>query len=341
MSLKRPNNFSKSIAVAGGTGGVGSHIVEELLRTNRFDVVLLLRKDNPSVVARLQKQFPRSAERLHPVVISYSDPATLADVFAKYTVDTVISTLPPSGEKGMEIAQRALLTASEQVPSVRRFSPSDWANGLSETDNMLARLYAPKWDIIPLLRDSSLNWQGFSTGIFMDYMFSGAPPREVDGELRSPTGHLNPLKFIIDVENAKVNIPVLDDGKESPVVFTRIDDVGKYVAQACLLDEAGWTEGQGRMLGWRGTYSEVVKIAERITGKTFEVTRTPVSIFKASIDTSLPPMQTFFAEGQAAMAEGAADWEEDVLGAELQRHGLGFTPKNVEESLAEWWGPRS
>lgn len=199
--------------------------------------------------------------------MDYADTPSLVNIFTKYNVDTVLATLTPTDPGTFKTAQASLLAASEEVSSVRRFAPTDWAFGIPLNDpKFLPAAYLPKLEIVPRLRDSSLNWQEFSPGMFLDYFYSGAPDRIVDGVSTPATGYLYPLKFVIDIEQGTADIPLDETGKAGPVVFTTVVDVAKFVVAATQLDGAGWTEGSGKLIGWRGTYEEALEIAKRVTG---------------------------------------------------------------------------
>jgi nucleoside-diphosphate-sugar epimerase len=73
---------------------------------------------------------------------------------------------------------------------------------------------------------------------------------------------MQPLKFIVDVENNTATIP----GTGNEIVgFTEVHDIGRAVAAACSLD-AAWTRKTGWIVGDLITYNEVVKIAEEVKG---------------------------------------------------------------------------
>ena len=102
----------------------------------------------------------------------------------------------------------------------------------------------------------------FECGLFMNYLASGT----------KGVGHLHPLKFIWDVENARVGVP--GDGS-AHVVLTRAEDVGKFVAASLELET--WSE-VSRMVGDRKTLNEVVKEAEAVRG-TFWVSAITLPFF--------------------------------------------------------------
>jgi hypothetical protein len=79
---------------------------------------------------------------------------------------------------------------------------------------------------------------------------------------QSPVGHLNPLKFVIDVESGTAQIPGTGDAITG---FTEISDVGRGAAAACALESA-WEPKTGWMVGDVCSYNDVLKIAEEVRG---------------------------------------------------------------------------
>ena len=73
------------VAVAGGTGGIGLHIVEGIVETGEHEVIVLSRKADVPYLASLGVTVR---------TVSYDDPASLASALAG--VHTVISTLQAS-----------------------------------------------------------------------------------------------------------------------------------------------------------------------------------------------------------------------------------------------------
>ena len=98
------------VAVAGGTGTIGRHIVEGILAAKKHTVIVLSRSSSYPQLEALGAQI---------VAVSYSDPSTLAA--ALEGVHTVISTLSCRDPS----TQLALLDASVKA-GVKRFAPSEW-----------------------------------------------------------------------------------------------------------------------------------------------------------------------------------------------------------------------
>jgi hypothetical protein len=176
-----------------------------------------------------------------------------------------------------------------------------------------------------------------------------------------PQGHLNPLKFVVDVEAGTATIP--GTGNE-PQVFTEITDVGRGVALACAL-EGAWSPMTGWMVGDRATYNDVVRFAEKVTGASIaslvtvsqSYDRFPgrkfdvkyVSLAELDEKCAVPAeeqsatdratiMKTFYWEAMRMCAMGGATYD-DGLGPALQKEGkeLLWKPVGVQAFLELWW----
>ncbi|KIP02257.1 hypothetical protein PHLGIDRAFT_79394 [Phlebiopsis gigantea 11061_1 CR5-6] len=216
------------VAVAGGTSSVGRHIVEEILATKKHTVVVLSRSASH---AELQ------ARGAHIAAVDYADPSSLAAALSG--VHTVISTLAIRDPT----PQFALLDAAVKVGATR-FAPSEWSMR-SIPDNPI-EWYRGKWAVAEAVRKSGLEYTIFENGLFMNYLAVGTPG----------LGHLNPERFLFDVEKCTAQIP--GDGSHY-LVFTRAEDVGKFVAASLELEK--WPE-YSQIIGQRLPLSEVLKLLE-------------------------------------------------------------------------------
>lgn len=225
------------VAIAGGTGGIGKHIVEAILATKKHEVVVLSRSPTHALL---------ESKGAKIVAVSYTDATTLDS--ALQGVHTVISTIGGHDYDSWVTPQLALLEAATRT-GVKRFVPSDWSfRGLPHDPIVL---YSYKAPVEEAVRKSRLEYTSFELGVFMNYLASGTPG----------AGYLAPLKFVLDVENCSGMIP--GDGNK-PVVMTRAEDVGTFVAAA--LDLPKWPE-VSRMAGDRLSYNEILVLVENIRGQ--------------------------------------------------------------------------
>lgn len=105
---------STTIAVAGGSGGLGRAIVEALKADGRYEVFVLARKANPEFEA---------STGVTTLAVDYTDVASLAALFEAKSVDTVISTLA----FGDPVPERNVLEAAAASKVTRRVVPNMWS----------------------------------------------------------------------------------------------------------------------------------------------------------------------------------------------------------------------
>ncbi|KAJ4162918.1 hypothetical protein NW754_014339 [Fusarium falciforme] len=245
----------KVIAVAGGTGHVGRTIVETLAQSPSLKAIVLGRKASPS----------KPGEPVH-VVVDYSNVAAVATALEQHNVHTVISAIQVANEEA-SAAETNLIRAAGQSSSVKRFIMSGWGSLPSEMSPTSIFQKAS----LETLRKTDLEWTRFAVGYFLDCY-----------SLTSLKTHLPPLSFAIDVANKKAAIP--GTGNE-PIAFTYTYDVAKFVA--AFLGEPKWDE-LTVCYGEKTTWNEFVKVAEEVTGSSFDVTYDPLEKLQRGETTELP-----------------------------------------------------
>ncbi|KAJ5275589.1 hypothetical protein N7505_004134 [Penicillium chrysogenum] len=239
------------VAVAGGTGGVGRTIVEELLRQDKHNVIILSRKSTPLPGL---PSVPVSA-------IDYDDIASVATFLREHSVDVVISTLSLFTEE-VGKAQMNLIQAAIESSAVNRFIPSEFAFNYSHPGLLDFHAAAQmRIDAADLLRSSHVDFTRFVFGWMLD---TWNPVRA--------KSHMPPMSWVLDFENRRARIP--GDGK-APLTLLHSFDLAKFVA-ALLDEESRWPETSA-FAGDRITFNEVVELAESIMGQKWEVTYEPVS----------------------------------------------------------------
>ena len=315
------------VAIAGGTGHTGLHIVEGIVESGKHDIVVLSRKSTHPVLVALGVPI---------ITVSYDDPASLKQ--ALQGVHTVISTISGLTPDAMTVPQLALLDAAAKA-GVKRFAPSEFGTR-SIPDNPV-ELYRDKWPVLEAVRRSGLEYTVFEIGIFMNTLASGTPG----------VGHLPPVKFIFDVEGCRATIP--GDGS-AHIVYTRVEDVGRFVAAS--LDLEAWTE-VSQIRGDRKTYNEVIKLAEEargkrlrirlcyerearligFAGKEFEVTYLSEEQLMKTIaeraDKKLDIQKMFAQWWLEVLRDNPAGYE----GKNLNELCPQVQPVDIEEFLRKWW----
>ncbi|KAK0117550.1 hypothetical protein ONS95_011888 [Cadophora gregata] len=254
------------VAIAGGTSiGLGRSIVQAILHTYPNG------EWTPLILSRSQKQ-PAWFSTLHkkPEIkaVDYKDSSSL--ISALEGVHTVISViLAVDGTHAS--SQIALLDAAVQA-GCKRFVPSEWAcgpKGVLKVD-LLASAKTPVWEAC---EKSGIEWSRFNVGAFMNYFGIGCGENEeeacagVDREGDMPDGSGS---FLISMGSGTVELLIKDDGTTPRITMTEIGDVGRFVARALGLEK--WERNMD-IAGDTVTLQEVVEIAERLTGRKFDVKR--------------------------------------------------------------------
>jgi len=254
------------VVIAGGTSiGLGRSIVQAILQAYPNQ------EWTPIILSRSPKQpdwLPALDYKPEIKAVDYNDPSSLLS--ALRGVHTVISViLAIDGTHAS--SQIALLDAAVQS-GCKRFAPSEWACGPKGVLNvdLLAAAKAPVWEAC---EKSGIEWSRFNVGSFMNYLGIGCGQNEdeacagVDREGDMPDGSGS---FLVSMVSNSVELLVKDDGAVPRVTMTEIGDVGRFVARALELED--W-ERDMDIVGDTVRLDEVVEIAERVTGKRFDVNR--------------------------------------------------------------------
>jgi uncharacterized protein YbjT (DUF2867 family) len=295
----------KLIVVAGGTGGIGRHIVDGIAATKQHTIKVFTRQDSFS-------SSNLTAEGVQLVKVDYSNHASL--VQALQGVHTVIVCLSAKDDSSIQ-SELNLLNASLEA-KVKRFAPSEYSG--NNGGNTIIQLYRElKTPVLEKVKSSGIEYTVFINGLFMDYF---ASPQKA-----SP--YLNSIIVGIDFNKCEANIVGTGD---EPFCVTRAEDVGKFVAAALDLDK--WDERSG-IVGSRTTWNELIKLGEQVRGKKFNVKRS--TIYQTLSECDPKPANrivNFMREAFVAMCQGEFDIE-----ATLNQKFPNIVPTTVEEFLTIWW----
>lgn len=247
------------VAIAGGTGGVGRTILEELIRQKKHDVVVLSRKVCLSNAAQLtayrsltrtQDTQIKGYESVPVLAVDYSDVDSTAATLQKHNIGTIISALSLFTEEVGE-AQMRLIQAAINSNVVKRFVPSEFAfNYLRPGLRDFHDAAQMRMDAADKLRDSHVEFTRFVFGWILDTW------NPVSAKTNMP-----PMTWVVDFPNRKARIP--GDGTKSITVM-HSHDIGKYIA-ALLDEEKAWPE-MSAFAGDKVSFNEMVEMAERVTG---------------------------------------------------------------------------
>ena len=223
------------VAIAGGTGDVGRHIVDSIVAAKKHDLIILARSPNSDL------------EKLgvNVATVSYDDPSSLTS--ALQGVHTLICTIAASQGDEQVNTQLALIKAAQEA-GVSRFMPSEF--GVAGYIDDPVEYFRYKAQVVEAVKKSGLEYTLFENGFFMNYLAAGT----------AGMGYFPVNLFIVDVERCTALIP--GDGS-SIFSITRVEDVALSVN--ALLDLPTWPE-YSRVAGSRLDWNELITLAERIRG---------------------------------------------------------------------------
>lgn len=290
------------VALAGATGGLGATILSAILDTRKHEVIVLSRSPNPSLTAK--------GVQVRPV--SYTDHASLTN--ALRGVHTVLSTIGSSNQDETRESQLAIIPAAKEA-GVKRFAPSEYAiRDYKDWD-----FYAGKIPVLEATKASGMEYTQFTCGIFMNYLGTGTPK----GETEVLSG-LRPWNFVINTKAGTADLP--GDGN-SKLTFTRLQDVGKFVAAALDLDK--WEDEMG-MVGSTMSYNEVIDAIEKVTKRKMLVKNNSEVELKKLIKEDKGAV--FYNQVRLSIAQGKMPVEPT-----LNKLAPEVRPWTVEEFLEKYW----
>ncbi|KAH6880819.1 hypothetical protein B0T10DRAFT_531810 [Thelonectria olida] len=308
-----------TIAVAGGTRGIGRAIAEAINRKGNYEVKILSRSANPDLAAQTG---------ISVVQVDYNDVDALTKLLEDNKVDTVISTLFVTFDGKPQVN---LVHAAEASQHTRRFVPSIWGIPYSraQVGERGMQIGQSKLEAVEALEKTSLEFTLFYVGYFLD--FWGYP--RVKSYQRQNT-------IAVDIENNTAAIPGSGD---TPVTFTHTFDIAEFVAAS--LDLPSW-ERDSYVIGDSVTWNEFLSIAEEVKGEKFTVTHDSLDLLLSGKITELPshpPLYTQMPKDQiqALFATFGVWFEKGLFHLQPAKTLNGVFPdikaRTVREVLTEGW----
>ncbi|KAI4190107.1 MAG: hypothetical protein LQ346_004992 [Caloplaca aetnensis] len=235
------------VAVAGGTGGLGRTLVDELARGDEHTVFVLSR--NP----KLPFEAPAN---VHCLAAPYDSVDGLVNLLETNEIHTVISTLSPPSP-AVQTTERNLIKAAAKSSTVKRFMPSEWGIDYSIDDERLPISWKAikQQSIAELEKYPDLEYTMVLNGYFLDYF--GMPHCQ---------SYMFPEVPFIDIPAAKAAIPGSGDDK---VTFTYTKDVAKFVRK--LVESTSKWPRHSLIAGDVVTLNEVLEAAQQARGIKFDV----------------------------------------------------------------------
>lgn len=191
---------------------------------------------------------------------------------------TVIAALGFSpGDGSWFSTQISLLNAAKEA-GVKRFAPSEFGIGVLATPAIDALSgNVAVWEACEeACRDGEMEWTRFECGLFMNYLGFGVPERPGEEEGRAGLreealgGRERDGEWFYYTTRCSAELPVKTDGTFPRMTLTAVEDIGKFVAKSLDLPPGGW-ETTSYMVGETVRVDEVVRIAEQVMGKKWEV----------------------------------------------------------------------
>ncbi|KAI5851770.1 hypothetical protein BZA05DRAFT_353332 [Tricharina praecox] len=292
------------IAIAGASSGLGDSISRAVLSNPDNKLTVLTRGRQPQLTSL----------GANVMVVDYTSMPSLTAALSG--VHTLISCV---WAPGSNLAVTQSLLAACKAAGVKRYAPSEFATaGLA---NKSIALYAQKDDVWKLVRESGLEYTAFRLGVFMNYLSAGAPGAEQQA--------LKLFPVVVDVKARTATIPGTGEDRVS---FTAIEDVGRFVEAACQLEKWGV---ESTMFGETWSYKEVVKLAEEVTGETFDVKYLSREEISGRIEEKKDDvMGKFYEEVLVAIVDGLGEVKGELN--EL----TDVKPIGVKAFLEKWWGKK-
>ncbi|KAK1636983.1 hypothetical protein BDP81DRAFT_518020 [Colletotrichum phormii] len=190
------------VAVAGGTGGVGKTIVEQLQLSKKHEVILLSRKASATPASGGAKI----------VLADYGNIEALSLLLEEHKVETVISTIGLMGAEAIQ-SQLNLIAAADKAKSTHRFVPSEFTVYVSPDDSNAAAFGA--WlDAAAALKKTGLTHTRVINGWFMDYF--GMP--HTPSNLTPHAWALMTMTYSVDVARFVVRMLADTDWPEVSII---------------------------------------------------------------------------------------------------------------------------
>ncbi|KAJ4353203.1 uncharacterized protein N0V89_004929 [Didymosphaeria variabile] len=311
---------SFTVAVAGGTGGIGRNIVNGLVQQGKHEILILSRKSSTLEIG---------STSIRTIATDYSNIDGMKTILKANNITIIISALILASPEGSQ-AQLNLISAAAQSGIVKKFLPSEY--GIHYTEEIVSFHPAARYwlDAADALRKSNMQFTRVIFGWTLDHY--GLPRVH---------SYMKPFKYVLDFDNRKAAIP--GDG-EQPVSFLHTADLARYIG--ALLEEDDWPELSAFVadtLSWK----EFVGIAEKVTGAKWEVKYDSVTTLEKGEATILPqlegaPTEADYPGMRAMISEFGLMAVRGVL--DVSRLGVRneefpqIKPMGVEEVVEKAWG---
>ncbi|KAL3475536.1 hypothetical protein BJX99DRAFT_259310 [Aspergillus californicus] len=277
----------QSIAIAGGTGTIGSSIVTALMDNPLYNPIILSRatETNPagttSIKLVTRPSTPSTETKVKTVYVDYTSITSLKHALQGIT--TLISTLLIPGPDFIT-SQLNLLHAAEEA-GVRRFIPSEFA--LRQSVHADVDIDAAKIIVADAVRESvargRIDAGFFPCGMFMNYLGIGIPDSRKRKEALAGFKE-GGMIFYLDSSDDHgseegedgrrkgpwIEVPLSETGEYPDLTMTDIRDVGRFIVAALGIREP-WGGRELGMVGDTMNFREIMQIIQSVIGEKVEV----------------------------------------------------------------------
>jgi len=221
----------RTVAVLGGTGNLGSHIVKALAK-NGFSVEVFTQSDP----AKAESAFSQLS-KVKTVKVDYSSTESLVSAFKG--IDAVVSVVG-----SFQINLQTTVIEAAVKAGVKRFIPSEFGADTFAPYTAEEPIYGGKRAVVKALKshEDKMSWTGIVTGFFFD---------EEQGAL-------------LFVDPVKKTATIFGSG-DAKVSVTRRHDIGEYVA-AVLANPSQTANKVVRVAGGKVSQNELLSAFKSKTG---------------------------------------------------------------------------
>jgi nucleoside-diphosphate-sugar epimerase len=341
---------AKLIAIAGGTGTIGSWIVRALHNSSLYKPIILSRANgahtaNTSGTTAIASTTDPTADpntrETYEIEIRYVDYTSISSLTTSLAgVHAVISALLIPSEKMIEY-QLNLLNASIAA-GVSRFAPSEFAlsqDAHKQVDIDYAKIVV--WDAVQAaVERGGIDAAAFPCGMFMNYLAVGSLIGD-EGERkrkRALAGFSEgALMFHPSPGNGQkpwVEVPLISTGSFPDVTMTDIRDIGKFVVAALGIEEP-WGGRELGMAGETRNLREIIGIMQEVLGEHVEIRTVTREELQQRLDTLDPGDILPRIDVQYTMACGQGG---SVVKGVLNELCPEIKPVTIRELMEEAWG---
>ena len=262
--------MKKTILITGAAGFIGYHLIDDLVKSDKYKVIALIRSDSNN--ERLD-EFGRKITRV------YSDKGSLEKIFKTHKIDTIVhlATLYiKNHQKPKEVEE--MINSNVRFPSVlcdlaSRYKVKHFINSGSFFEYKLgARKKLKEDDAYSPYNFYSATKRSFSE--ILKYYCENFEMKTIDFKLFAPFGEKDNVKLVVFLINSLLSGEKIEfSGGEQTWNYTYVKDISK--AYVLAIENIGKMKKayQPINVGYDKAVSikKMAKILEKVSGKKFNI----------------------------------------------------------------------